>query len=73
MGKKTLLFTTIGKLNEETYKNSTDAFESWGGFDVVVFGEDFDQHKEICDKYGFTLDTDYERTEFGLPIVRSLF
>ena len=27
MGKKTLLFTTIGKLNEETYKNSTDAFE----------------------------------------------
>lgn len=73
MGKKTLLFTTIGKLNEETYKNSTDAFESWSGFDVVVFGEDFDQHKEICDKYGFTLDTDYERTEFGLPIVRSLF
>ena len=71
MGKKTLLFTTIGKLNES--KNSTDASESWGGFDVVVFGEDFDQHKEICDKYGFTLDTDYERTEFGLPIVRSLF
>ena len=71
MGKKTLLFTTIGKLNEETHKNTTDAFTSWSGFDVVVFGEDF--HKSLCEEYGFILDTDYERTEFGLPLVRSLF
>jgi hypothetical protein len=71
MGKKTLLFTTIGKLNEETHKNTTDAFTSWSGFDVVVFGEDF--HKSLCEEYGFILDTEYERTEFGLPLVRSLF
>jgi len=71
MGKKTLLFTTIGKLNEETHKNTTNAFNSWKGFDVVVFGEDF--HKSLCEEFGFTLDTDYERSEFGLPIVRGLF
>jgi hypothetical protein len=71
MGKKTLLYTTIGKLNKETYKNTTDAFLSWKEFDVVVFGED--EHEELCKKYGFILDTDYQRSEFGLPLVRSLF
>jgi len=73
MDKKTLLFTTLGSLTEESNRNVSSAFSSWKeyGFDVVVFGEDF--HKELCDEYGFTLDTDYERTEFGLPLVRGLF
>ncbi len=71
MGKKTLLFTTIGKMNEESHRISTEAFSSWKGFDVVVFGEEF--HKSLCEEYGFILDTDYERSEFGLPIVRGLF
>ena len=67
MGKKTLLFTTIGKMSEESHRISTEAFSSWKGFDVVVFGEEF--HESLCEEYGFTLDTDYERSEFGLPIV----
>lgn len=73
MNKKVLLFTTVGKLNDETSRFVTAAFSSWKkwGFDVVVFGEDF--HKDLCDQYGFTLNLNYEKSEFGLPIVRSLF
>ena len=73
MNKKVLLFTTIGKLNDETSRFVTAAFSSWKkwGFDVVVFGEDF--HKDLCDQYGFTLNLNYEKSEFGIPIVRSLF
>jgi hypothetical protein len=73
MDKKVLLFTTIGKLNDETNRFVTAAFSSWKkwGFDVVVFGEDF--HKDLCNQYNFKLNLNYEKSEFGLPIVRSLF
>lgn len=73
MGKNITLFTTIGKLSDESKVHVHASFSTWSkyGFDVIVFGEDF--HEEICKEYGFTLDTDYERTEFGLPLVRSLF
>ena len=73
MDKKVLLFTTIGKLNDETKRYITASFSSWKkwGFDVVVFGEDF--HKDLCKKYNFYLNTNYEKSEFGIPLVRSLF
>jgi len=73
MAKKVLLFTTIGKLSEESQAHVNASFSTWKqyGFDVVVFGEEF--HKDLCNEFGFTLDTEYERSEFGLPLVRSLF
>lgn len=73
MSKKTLLFTTIGKLNSETERHTTESFNSWKSFefDVVVFGEEY--HKDLCDDYNFILVTNYDRNEFGLPFVRTLF
>jgi len=73
MAKKIVLFTTIGKLSDESKVHVHASFSSWSkfGFDVIVFGEDF--HEEICNEYGFILDTDYERSEFNIPIVRGLF
>jgi hypothetical protein len=73
MGKKILLFTTIGKLNDETHRYVTAAFSSWKkwGFDVVVFGENF--HKDLCSQYNFKLNLKYEKSEFNIPLVRSLF
>ncbi len=73
MGKKTVLFTTIGKLSDESKVHVNASFTSWKkyGYDVIVFGEDF--HKDLCNKFGFILDTDYERSEFNIPIVRGLF
>ena len=73
MGKKIALFTTIGKLSEESKVHVNASFSSWSkyGFDVIVFGEDF--HEEICKEYGFILDTEYERSEFNIPLVRGLF
>ena len=69
INRKVLLYTTIGKLNEETESNTNLAFSSWKkfGFDVVVFGEDF--NRDFCNKYGFILDTNFEKTEFNLPLV----
>ena len=73
MAKSVLLFTTIGKLSDESKIHVDASFNTWKqyGFDVVVFGENF--HQDLCNKFGFSLQTDYERTEFGLPLVRSLF
>lgn len=73
MDKRILLFTTIGKIEGETKKFITASFSSWQrqGVDVVVFGEKY--HNDLCAEYGFTLDLDYKKDEFGLPIVRSLF
>jgi len=73
MSKKTVLFTTIGKLSDESKVHVNASFTSWKkfGYDVIVFGEEF--HKELCDEFGFILDTDYERSEFNIPIVRGLF
>ena len=72
MGKKIALFTTIGKLSDESKVHVHASFSSWSsyGFDVIVFGEDF--HEEICNEYGFILDTDYERSEFNVPLMRGL-
>jgi len=55
MGKKIALFTTIGKLSEESIVHVNASFSSWSkyGFDVIVFGEDF--HEEICKEYNFIL------------------
>ena len=73
MDKKIVLFTTIGKLSDEAKIHVNDSFTSWKefGFDVVVFGEDF--HDTLCDRFGFILDTDYEKSEFNIPLVRGLF
>jgi hypothetical protein len=73
MAKKIVLFTTIGKLSDESKVHVHASFSSWSnfGFDVIVFGEDINE--EICKEYGFILDTDYERSEFNIPIVRGLF
>ena len=73
MDKKIVLFTTIGKLSDEAKLHVNDSFTSWKeyGFDVIVFGEDF--HKDLCEKFGFILDTEYERSEFNIPLVRGLF
>lgn len=73
MAKKIVLFTTIGKLSDESKVHVQASFSSWSkyGFDVIVFGEDF--HKELCSEFGFTLDTDYERSEFNVPLMRGLF
>lgn len=73
MKRKTLLFTTIGKLSSESKTNVKRAFSSWKkhNYDVIVFGEN--QHKELCNEYAFNLVLDYERNEFGLPLVKSLF
>lgn len=73
MAKRVLLYTTIGTLSEESEKNTRRAFESWKkfGFDAVVFGER--QHRDLCAEYNFKLELEYERTEFGLPLVGSLF
>ena len=73
MDKKIVLFTTIGKLSEEAKLHVNDSFTSWKdhGFDVIVFGEDF--HQELCNKFGFILDTKVEKSEFGIPLVRGLF
>lgn len=73
MDRKIVLFTTIGKLSEESKLHVNDSFTSWKeyGFDVIVFGEDF--HVDLCESFGFILDTEYDRTEFGLPLVRGLF
>jgi len=73
MAKKILLFTTIGKLNKENEAYVRGSFSSWKeyGFDVLVFGEDF--HKDFVNEYNFKLTTDYKRSEFNLPHVKSLF
>ena len=73
MDKKILLFTTMGKLSEESTLHVNASFSSWKNykFNVLVLGEDF--HDKLCNKFEFILDTEYERTEFGLPLVRSLF
>jgi hypothetical protein len=73
MNKKIVLFTTLGKLSEEAKLHVNGSFTSWKefGFDVIVFGEDF--HKDLCEEFGFILDTEYQRSEFGLPLVRGLF
>jgi hypothetical protein len=73
MDKKILLFTTAGKLEGENLMFTKASFSSWKkqNLDVVLFGEPF--HKELCDEYGFILDINYERDEFGLPIVRDLY
>lgn len=73
MGKKVLLFTTIGKLSEESKVHVNDSFSTWKqyGFDVLVFGEEF--HKDLCKEFGFTLDLEYEKSEFNIPLVRGLF
>ena len=70
---KRLLYTTLGKLTEESAEHIHASFTSWKeyGFDVVIFGEPF--HKPICDAFGFTLDLNYEKNEFNLPLVRNLF
>jgi hypothetical protein len=71
--KKILLFTTIGKIEGENILFTEASFSSWKkqNLDVVVFGEP--SHENICKHYGFTLDLNYEKNEFGLPIVRDLF
>ena len=73
MGKKVLLFTTIGKLSDESKVHIEASFGSWKsyGFDVLVLGEEF--HQDLCEEYGFFLNTEYERSEFGIPLVRGLF
>ena len=73
MGKKIVLFTTVGKLSEESSLHVNDSFTSWKkyGFDVIVFGEE--HHQELCDEFGFTLDIQVEKSEFGIPLVRGLF
>lgn len=73
MDKKIVLFTTLGKLSEEAKLHVNGSFTSWKefGFDVIVFGEDF--HKDMCDDFGFILDTEYEKSEFNIPLVRGLF
>ena len=73
MGKKILLFTTIGKLSEESQAHVNASFQSWKdyGLDILVFGETF--HKDLCNKFDAKLDTSVEKSEFGIPLVRSLF
>ena len=73
MGKKILLFTTIGKLSEESQAHVNASFQSWKdyGLDILVFGETF--HKKLCSKFDAILDTSVEKSEFGIPLVRSLF
>ena len=70
---KRLLFTTIGPLSKESEVHVNASFSSWKkyGFDVVVFGEEY--HKDLCDEFGFTLDLNYEKSEFNIPLVRNLF
>jgi len=73
MNKKILLFTTIGELSEESQAHVNASFQSWKdyGLDILVFGETF--HKDLCNKFDAKLDTSVEKSEFGIPLVRSLF
>ena len=71
--RKTLLYTTMGKLTPQTLPWVRRAFESWKkyNFDVVVFGEE--EHEDLCKEYNINLDLKYEKNEFNLPLVKSLF
>ena len=73
MDKKILLFTTIGKLSDESQAHVNASFKSWKdyGLDILVFGETF--HKDLCNEFDAILDTSVEKSEFGIPLVRSLF
>ena len=67
--RKTLLYTTMGKLTPQTLPWVRRAFESWKkyNFDVVVFGEE--EHEDLCKEYNINLDLKYEKNEFNLPLV----
>jgi hypothetical protein len=73
MDKKILLFCSSGPIDSEEKKlTTTAAFTSWKrfNFDVLFLGEEY--HKELCDEYGFILDTQVEKDR-GLPIIRNIF
>ena len=57
MDKKILLFTTIGKLSDESQAHVNASFKSWKdyGLDILAFGETF--HKDLCNEFDAILDT----------------
>lgn len=72
MDRRVLLFTTLGRPNQESERFITASFSSWKkyGFDVMVFGDS--DILDITKKWGFNLNLNAEKNEFGLPLVRSL-
>ena len=65
MDRRVLLFTTLGRPNQESERFITASFSSWKkyGFDVMVFGDS--DILDITKKWGFNLNLNAEKNEFG--------
>lgn len=73
-----VFFTTVGKLNHFGWTAFRSAMASWVDRDpdshIIVYGDEGDSEvKQFVEWSGAEFRTDVERTEFGLPIVRSMF